>query len=1124
MTQIWDPNGNKYQYTYSTLSGNSAETVLTSITAPDGAVTNYQYDYAVESDLTPADLNNGTPVDKYHLDVHSITDPRQKTYTFSYQFDQTKWDFDSQSNIYFPQTGAPRNVSTVILPDSTGTSTFSNNSHVSLTYSGTNLVLTGSSHRQIQVTDAVGKNITYKFGVGAGASQVFTVAGLPSNSPPPKIIFYTNMEVDYGTLGSELFTFDPTAGLALASVRDFSGNTTTYSYGDAYSGAAFSTTFGAYPGFFSKYEDPTLQTNALSKSKTFHYGAYRMMDQAVDENGHLKTYLVDGTMGRRLNEIVYSGSTTASTVVQETDFAYSGAFQGVVTQKTVKNLSGPSWATDLDTQYVLDASGRVAQEIVDPSGLHLVTKYTYDSNGNKLSATDPRSYTTWFSYDLRNRLITITYFDGTEKQIYYDARGNKTSEVDENGHATLFHYDALNRIDAQAKDMNGNGLIDSGDLVTQFGYNAVNSKTSVQDPNDNVTVYQYDDLQRLSTNTLNASSAFNDPITQRLTQYFYDGQNPGGSAFDSSSFKPTRIIDPRGFETDISYDALYRMTDKTVTYAPGASAHTHWEYDFVGNQIEQDLPADINSVVRQSFTQFDALNRPTLLTHEDGKTTQFFYTSTGLKWRIIDERNNATDTQFDGAGRPVLVITPPVDDGTGVVRSGTTQTIFDAAGNVSATINPLLKQWDYAYNSRNRKTDEWQPSVYDALSGIQFRPHLQWAYDGIGNVRATTDAKQQTTNKFYDPANRLVEIKTPAVPLPDGTMASGSTSMAYDGNGNVTQLTDPNGHATTNTYNALNGVLTTTDAANIQVINGYDEAGNRTSVQDGKQQTTTFSYDGLNRNTGITDPASRSTTFGFDGLNKTSRTDSNGSVTQYGYDLRNRLLSVTYSGRTSDNRTYGYDFAGNLTSVTEPGKNGLADVGYTYDALNRQITETSGSATHTYTYDLAGNRLKAIYGGTGRTLISTFDALNRLSTLTEGTRVTSYFYDLNGNSVLKLTVATYQRPSGKNIHRFKNAKESDEWGVSPDPGLELKLTPDQYFAYARGRRQRDLVSNRKAHPAAAATPEPAKDKEKPKDAKDKGPDTVKMPPQAKPFVDLQRDKALRVILDELAEQIMKKAA
>jgi carboxyl-terminal processing protease len=141
----------------------------------------------------------------------------------------------------------------------------------------------------------------------------------------------------------------------------------------------------------------------------------------------------------------------------------------------------------------------------------------------------------------------------------------------------------------------------------------------------------------------------------------------------------------------------------------------------------------------------------------------------------------------------------------------------------------------------------------------------------------------------------------------------------------------------------------------------------------------------------------------------------------------------------------------------------------------------------------------------------------------------------DGNSVLKLTVATYQRPSGKNIHRFKNAKDSDEWGVSPDPGLEVKLTPDQYFSYARGRRQCDLVSNRRARPKAAEPPkaeekgkEPSKDAKPdvPKDPKDKGPDTLKLPSAAaaKPFVDVQRDKALQVIQEELAAQNKKKAA
>ena len=65
----------------------------------------------------------------------------------------------------------------------------------------------------------------------------------------------------------------------------------------------------------------------------------------------------------------------------------------------------------------------------------------------------------------------------------------------------------------------------------------------------------------------------------------------------------------------------------------------------------------------------------------------------------------------------------------------------------------------------------------------------------------------------------------------------------------------------------------------------------------------------------------------------------------------------------------------------------------------------------------------------------------------------------DGNSVLKLTVASYYRPSGKNIHRFKNAKDSDEWGVSPNPGMEVKLTPAQFIEWARGRMHRDLISN-----------------------------------------------------------------
>lgn len=49
----------------------------------------------------------------------------------------------------------------------------------------------------------------------------------------------------------------------------------------------------------------------------------------------------------------------------------------------------------------------------------------------------------------------------------------------------------------------------------------------------------------------------------------------------------------------------------------------------------------------------------------------------------------------------------------------------------------------------------------------------------------------------------------------------------------------------------------------------------------------------------------------------------------------------------------------------------------------------------------------------------------------------------DGESVLKLTTASYWRPNGKNIHRFPDAKESDDWGVSPSDGYDMKMSDDE---------------------------------------------------------------------------------
>ena len=70
----------------------------------------------------------------------------------------------------------------------------------------------------------------------------------------------------------------------------------------------------------------------------------------------------------------------------------------------------------------------------------------------------------------------------------------------------------------------------------------------------------------------------------------------------------------------------------------------------------------------------------------------------------------------------------------------------------------------------------------------------------------------------------------------------------------------------------------------------------------------------------------------------------------------------------------------------------------------------------------------------------------------------------SGKSALKLTTASYHRPSGKNIHRFPNSKETDEWGVMPDDGYAVKFTREDMIAYDEYRRERDVFRQDGAAP------------------------------------------------------------
>lgn len=68
----------------------------------------------------------------------------------------------------------------------------------------------------------------------------------------------------------------------------------------------------------------------------------------------------------------------------------------------------------------------------------------------------------------------------------------------------------------------------------------------------------------------------------------------------------------------------------------------------------------------------------------------------------------------------------------------------------------------------------------------------------------------------------------------------------------------------------------------------------------------------------------------------------------------------------------------------------------------------------------------------------------------------------DGKSALKLTTASYRRPNGHNIHRFPDSKDTDEWGVMPNDGYEVKLSLDEITELLRIRRERDILQPKSA--------------------------------------------------------------
>lgn len=255
----------------------------------------------------------------------------------------------------------------------------------------------------------------------------------------------------------------------------------------------------------------------------------------------------------------------------------------------------PTSASSIDNSS-FDEVGHNVETITPagPSGTRGVTTNAFDANGNLIATVTPigagtgcnptvtstclgASYST---YDAQNRLLSVSYTDGTPTVRYtYNADGSKATETDSTGTST-FHYDSAGRL---LDTTNGAGA------VTTWGYNAL-GQLSCQSYDNNagntcasplagsstpptgLVTYTYDDQGRASSLTTWKSVAL-------TTAYNCSGGKAWVSTGTASALScdathlalPATPTDPNAITTTFTQNATGQLTNQATTTNAGST-------------------------------------------------------------------------------------------------------------------------------------------------------------------------------------------------------------------------------------------------------------------------------------------------------------------------------------------------------------------------------------------------------------------------------------------------------------------------------------------------------------------------------------------------------------------------
>jgi RHS repeat-associated protein len=637
--------------------------------------------------------------------------------------------------------------------------------------------------------------------------------------------------------------------------------------------------------------------------------------------------------------------------------------------------------------------GNVTQ-ITSPNGRYI--QLTYDSFNRITQASDNAGRTVGYTYDASGRLQTVTDTNNKVESYTYDTSNRLLTVTDRRNNVMVTnHYDANGRVSSQdlpdgtwqfsyALDGNGNvtatTITDPRNHVEQETFNAAGYITQVVYaqglPEQQTFTYQLDSANHVQLMT--------DPLG-RQTKYTYDAHGNVASV--------TRLFGTANAVTSsMTYDPVFH---RLATYTDPLNHTTNVTYDTRGNlkTISDPLSHQANfSVNAQGLptTIQDALNHATQVAYLQGDVSSIT-DAMGRTTQVFTDGLGRIQTATDALGRTTQYSYDPMDRTTQIVDAagGSTGLTYDGNGNLLTATDPRnLGSHTYTYDARNR--------VHTYTNPINATE--TYNYDGLGNLTSKIDRKSQQTQYVYDGLNRLHVV----------SYADGSTlTITWDAGNRPTDFVDSLNGTIHRDYDGLDR-MTVERGPQGEIDYFYDAAGRRDhTVIAGQSNPVTYQFDNADRLTRVAQ-GSAVLGFGYDAANRhTGVTLPNGIVGTFGYDNANELTSISYdgTGHVAD-AAYTYDAAGHRVAASGSLVRPLVDSTFAsaaYDAgnhltalgsstvnsdANGNITAVSGPAAVGMTWNVRNQLMST---GAGSTF--SYDALGRMVSRTSGGVTSSYLYD-----------------------------------------------------------------------------------------------------------------------------------